>query len=167
MSENKRGFKTVPFTRARQLVIDAGRMGRRNHNIHALLELDITEARQRLREYKERTGESFSLSAFLIACIGQAVEADRMVHAYRNWRDQLVIYESVNVLITVEIDLGDRKFPMIHMIRDANHRSPKSIHDEIRAIKTNPSPGKNTSFMRVFSLAAGVPAGSHLPRCDA
>jgi pyruvate/2-oxoglutarate dehydrogenase complex dihydrolipoamide acyltransferase (E2) component len=152
MSKRKPGFRRVPFTRARQLVVDAGRMGRRNHNIHALVEFDVNEARRRIDACRAETGESFSFSAFLIACIARAVDQDRMVHAYRSWRNTLTIHDEVSVLMTVEIDFADGKFPVVHMIRAANHRSARDIHTEIRNVQADPKPASQTAMMRYFPL---------------
>jgi hypothetical protein len=34
-----------------------------------------------------------SFTAFLAACVGHAVDMNKSVHAYRNWRNQLVLEE--------------------------------------------------------------------------
>lgn len=58
--------------------------------LRCLVEVDVTKARQCIREHKEKTGESLSFTAFVIACLGRAVKANKGVHAYRNWRNQLI-----------------------------------------------------------------------------
>lgn len=113
-------------------------MGRRRHSIRGLVELDVTAPRERLRAYQSRTGENLSFSAFVIACIGGAVDADRSVQAYRNRRNQLIVFDDVDVLIAIEIQLGGQRFPLLHPIRAANRRGVRDIHDEIRAIQANP-----------------------------
>ena len=42
-------WRAMPFPRERKLVIDAVRYGKRKHTIHGLLEIDVTEARRRIR----------------------------------------------------------------------------------------------------------------------
>jgi hypothetical protein len=42
MKKNYDDYEIVPFTKMRRLVIDAGRIGRRKHTIHALVEMDVT-----------------------------------------------------------------------------------------------------------------------------
>ncbi|HBY94578.1 MAG TPA: dehydrogenase [Chloroflexi bacterium] len=127
-------------------------MARRRHVIHGLLEVDVTEARRRLREHKQRTGERLSFSAFIIACVGRAVDMDRSVHAYRNWRNQLIVFDDVDILIAIEIPAGDRTFPLLHPIRAANRRSARDIHTEIRAMQTAPQRSESTLFLRWFPL---------------
>jgi pyruvate/2-oxoglutarate dehydrogenase complex dihydrolipoamide acyltransferase (E2) component len=81
------GYTVVPFSRMRRFSIDAGHLGRKRHTVHGLLELDVTAARQHIREHKARTGETLSFTAFIITCLAQAVDEHKEVHAYRNWRN--------------------------------------------------------------------------------
>jgi hypothetical protein len=66
-------YREVPFPAARHLVIDSGRMGVRRHLSHGLLEVDVTRPRQSMLEHKARTGESLSFTAFVVACLAQAI----------------------------------------------------------------------------------------------
>jgi pyruvate/2-oxoglutarate dehydrogenase complex dihydrolipoamide acyltransferase (E2) component len=142
----------------RRLVMDAGWMARRRHMMHGFLEMDVTIARQVLQEYKARTGERISFTAFFLACLGEAVEQDKRVHACRNWRNQLIIFDDVDVLLSIEIDVGQEKFPLVHTMRAVNRRTVRSIHDEIRAIQANPasSAAARGSLMRWLYLLPGV-----------
>jgi hypothetical protein len=65
----------------REASLDLLREARRRHMIHALLEVDVTFARQVLRRHKARTGESLSFTAFVITCLARAVDEDRIIHA--------------------------------------------------------------------------------------
>ncbi len=151
MSPSRRErYEIRPFPRSRQLVLDAGWNGRRRPMIHGLVEFDVTEPRRRLRAHKTRTGETFSFTAFIIGCLGQAVEADRLLHAYRDWRGRLILFDEVDVLITIEVELDGRPFPMLHIIRAANRRSARAIHDEIRAVQAGPERSTLTGFLRWF-----------------
>jgi len=47
---------------------------RRKNTIWAFGAADITEARKKIREHKEKTGESISFTAFLIACYARVLE---------------------------------------------------------------------------------------------
>lgn len=57
--------------------MDFGRLTRKRHMIHALSEVDVTKVYQYIEEHQARTGETFSFTAFLAACIGQAVDRDK------------------------------------------------------------------------------------------
>ena len=115
-------FTIAPYPRSRAFVVDAARVAAGKHMIHGLVEFDVTEARARLRVHKERSGESLSFTAFVLHCVGAAVAEDRMVHACRDWRGRLVLFDDVDINTIIEIELEGRRFPLAHIIRAANRR---------------------------------------------
>ena len=137
-NEPGQGFTVHPFPASRRLVLDAMHAGSRRHMIHGLVEFDVTEARRILREHKERSGESLSFTAFVLHCVGAAVAQDRMVHACKDWRGRLVLFDDVDVNTIIEIELEERRFPLAHVVRAANRRSVRELHDEIRRVQSNP-----------------------------
>jgi len=160
MSGNKNrkkqnGYTIAPFPRERQLVIDTSRLRKRKHSIHGLVEVDVTNIRQYLREHKTRTGERLSFTAYILFCLGHAVEENKAVHAYRNWRGQLVLFDDVDVTTIIEVNLEDQTFPLAHIVRGTNKRSFRDIHEEIRAVQNNPqqSPsGQRWKWAKMFAV---------------
>ena len=150
MTNEQRGYTVKPFSRNRQLILDAGWIAHRKHMFHGLIQVDVTKPRRFMREHKARSGESLSFTAFIVACVGCAVDQDKRVHAYRDWRNRLILFDDVDVLIAVEIEIDGRKFPLVHVIRAANQRTFRDIHDEIRAIQADPSRSREMSFVRFF-----------------
>src|SRR6266511_4613393 len=122
-------YTQSPFPAARQIVIDAGRQGSRRHLIHGLLELDVTPVRQQLRNHKQQTGEGLSFTAFIVRSLAASIDLDRRVQAYRDWRNRLIVFDEVDVVTLIETERDGVALP--HIIRAANARSVKSIHDEI------------------------------------
>jgi len=138
MGKKQKNFTAVPFPRTRTIVVDALRMGHKKHTIHGLIEVDVTKIRQYLHEHQEKTGEKLSFTAFIASCLGKAVSENKYLHAYRNWRNQLILFDEVDISTIIEIELEGHKFPLAHVIRAANKRSFRSIHNEIREIQNNP-----------------------------
>ena len=101
MSKDNHSYTTIPFPKIRRLMVDGGRLGRQKHLIHGLVEIDVTQARQIIHEHKARTGEVLSFTAFVMACLGRAVDMNKHMQAYRNWRDQLVIFDDGQVVDVV------------------------------------------------------------------
>src|SRR5438270_8515556 len=135
MKKSHEGYKIVPFPRMRHLMITIGRLTRHKHIIRGLVEIDVTRARQFMREHKARTGESLSFTAFLAACVGHAVEMNKEVHAYRNWRNQLVLFDDVDINIMVERDMQGHKLSVPRIVRVANNKTIRDIQEEIRAVQ--------------------------------
>jgi pyruvate/2-oxoglutarate dehydrogenase complex dihydrolipoamide acyltransferase (E2) component len=175
MAQKKRmSCEVEPFPKMRKIVVDFLRLARGKHTIHGLTEADVTHARRVLREYKARTGESLSFTAFIIACLGQAVDENKIVHAYRNWRNQLVLFDEVDISIIIEVKKPEvlagpsqhgespserseesGTFPFAHVLRAVNKRTVRDIHQEIRAIQTQPQSSRGLEqwgFMRWFLL---------------
>jgi pyruvate/2-oxoglutarate dehydrogenase complex dihydrolipoamide acyltransferase (E2) component len=135
MAEGRNAYEVLPFPRMRRLVLDAGHLSRGRHIMHGLVEADVTDARQYLQRYKTHSGESLSFTAFIIACVGRAVDENKAVHAYRDWRNRLIVFDEVDVLTGIEVELHGQPFPALHPLRAVNRRNVHDIHHEIRSVK--------------------------------
>jgi pyruvate/2-oxoglutarate dehydrogenase complex dihydrolipoamide acyltransferase (E2) component len=147
----------VPFPRSRQIVIDFMRLGRQQHTIHGLVEIDVTVPRRIIRERKAKTGENLSFTAFIATCLGKAVDRNKIVHAYRNRWNRLILFNEVDIATLFEIEYEGRSFPLAHVIRAANKRSFREIHEEIRAIQTQPTNSKGWQQWSFMSLVLLLP----------
>src|SRR5438132_9830444 len=70
------GYDVVPLPPLQHQMMDWLEVAHRQHTMHALIEVDVTDARQAIREYRARTGAPLSLTAFVIACLARAIDAD-------------------------------------------------------------------------------------------
>lgn len=150
MSKNQESFTIESIPAMRRFALDAGYLGRKRHMVHGLIEVDVTEVREYFRDHKARTGESLSFTAFIIYCLGQAIGENPHLHAYRNWRNQLVIFEDVNINSMVETERNGRKIAMPHVFKAVNRKSFRDIHQEIRATKEKPAQTTESNFMGWF-----------------
>ncbi|MBI4789189.1 MAG: 2-oxo acid dehydrogenase subunit E2 [Chloroflexi bacterium] len=141
-----------PFPATRNPVVDAGRLGSRRHLIHGLMELDVTTARAYFRAHKARTGASLSFTGFLVACWAHAIEGNKSVQAYRNWRNQLVIFDDVDVVILIETQIGGVALP--HILRGASRKTFRQINDEIRGVQSDPSQSSQTGPLMEWGARA-------------
>ncbi len=138
MSKRPTDYAILPFPRERQVIVEGGRLASRKHTVYALIEVDVTGPRQFIREHKAQTGETLSFTAFIIACLGKAIDENKMMHAYRDWRNRFILFDEVDVNTMVEIELAGRKMVLPHFIRAANKRTFEDIHAEIRATQARP-----------------------------
>lgn len=149
-------FEVKPFPRARHDIVDSLEVGVRRHMVHALLELDVTRPRQLLREHEARTGEKLPFTAFLVASLGRAIDRDKRLHAYRDWRGRLVLFDEVDVVTLVESEVNGVAVP--HVLRAANRRSVKELHDELRRVQAEPQSSAQRSgvLARLSRFTPGV-----------
>ncbi|WP_425499578.1 2-oxo acid dehydrogenase subunit E2 [Halogeometricum luteum] len=149
-----RGYTREPFSPRRRATVDAMRMAGRRNDVHGLVTFDVTEARRRIREREAETGERLSFTAFVAYCLARAVAADPRVQAYRDWRGRLVVFDDADVMVVVEREVDGERVGLPHVVRAANRRSLRSIHDEIRTAQRAPEP---THRNRWLNLAARLP----------
>ncbi len=131
-------YDVIPFPLIRRLVVDSGRNGKRKRSVLALIEVDVINTRQIMADYKTKVGESLSFTAFIINCLGKAIDSKRIVYARRDFRGRLYLFHDVDCAVMVEIGLEIQKFPLAHVLRGINKRSFGSIHEEVRAVKRDP-----------------------------
>ncbi len=162
MKRNQHDYMIAPYPKMRRVLSAMLGTVQRKHMMHGLVEMDVTKAHQFMHEYKARTGESLSFTAFIVTCLAHAVDENKSVHAYRKGRNKLVLFDDVDVTVQVERKMGSQKIAALsipatvssqedgpkhadvnktdrvdtmfpHIIRAANKKTFWEIHREIRA----------------------------------
>lgn len=133
-------YQIVEFPAGRRIWVNTLELSWPAHAIYGLLEVDVTVARERIAEHKLRTGESLSFTGYLAYCLACAVEENKTIQSYRKGDRQLIRFEDVNVGLMIEGKAGDKRVLMGHVIRAANRKSYREIHDEIRKVQSEPVP---------------------------
>ena len=129
------GYKIEPFDRIRELVIDVMIPAQKKHNIHILFEADVTDVRKHLRKQKAETGESISLTAFLIKCTATATMANKRLSARRISARRLVVCDDIHVNCMVEIEIDGEKGPAALFVRQANRKDVVEISGELAGFR--------------------------------
>lgn len=142
----------LPYPRTRLLMVDGGRLGLKQHTVHGLVEFDITCARAAIRAHKAQTGETLSFTAFFLACLGKALDMNRHLHAYRSWRNQLIVFDEVDVNTLFEVEVEGKKTIRPHILRGVNKKSFRELHDEIRAFQQEHRGSAEARFIDWFIL---------------
>lgn len=124
--------QVVPYPKIRRFLEAAIHSTHNKPMIHGLLEVDVTEARAFLRDHRAKTGQPFSFTAFLIACVGKAVDEHKAVHAMRLGSRRLIIFRDVDVLTYIEREIAGQQQIMPYIVRAANRKTFVEIHQEIR-----------------------------------
>ncbi len=135
MKQQHADYQVVPYPKYRRWMVAAFRSTHHKPMIHGLLEVDVSRARAFLREHQAQTGESLSFTAFLIACLAKAVDEHKAVQAIRFGSKRLILFDEVDVLTDIERDVAGQKYIVPTIIRAANRKTVRELHDEIRAAK--------------------------------
>ncbi len=128
MGDTKRPFEVRPFPRLRELTVDGGRLAARKHSIHGLIEVDVTTPRRLIHEHEAKTGERLSFTAFVIACLGRAVELHKSVYAYRDWRNRLILFDEVDVNTMIDAEVAGHRTVLAHFLRAVNRRACRTLY---------------------------------------
>ena len=136
MKQKHTDYKVVPNPKLLRWFAAAFRSAQHTPMMHGLLEVDVTRAREFLREQKATTGGSLSFTAFLIACLAKAIDEHKAVQAFRLGSKRLILFEEVDVFTFIERDVDGQVPIMPTIIRAANRKTVREIHHEIRAAQT-------------------------------
>jgi pyruvate/2-oxoglutarate dehydrogenase complex dihydrolipoamide acyltransferase (E2) component len=133
-------YQDVEFTPGRRIWANTLALSWPVHTIYGLLEVDVTLARRLIVDHKARTGEAISFAGFLTYCLARAVDEDKSIQSYRKGNKQQIMFEDVNVGLMVEHKDGETRRLMGHVVKAANRKSLREIHDEIRRVQSEPAP---------------------------
>jgi pyruvate/2-oxoglutarate dehydrogenase complex dihydrolipoamide acyltransferase (E2) component len=122
--------------------------------MYGLMEVDVTKA-LRILGASERPA---SLTAFVVASVARSAAAHPEVHAYRNWRGQLVTHRHVDVATMVEISTEQGPFGFPHVLQDADIRDVPDLTAELHRVKREPSASHNGRWLqRAGPLSVRIP----------
>ena len=124
-------YYTIPFSNSRGVVEDFISVGKKTMKVYAVGDDDVTYAREKIREYKEK-GVSLSFSAFILYCFVQTVHENPRMQAIKLRRRKMVIFEDVDVHFLVEREVKGVKVPTTVLIRKAQDKSILDLTDILR-----------------------------------
>jgi pyruvate/2-oxoglutarate dehydrogenase complex dihydrolipoamide acyltransferase (E2) component len=140
MNESVTPYHLIDLTPSRRAWVSLLNLSWRPHTMYGLLEVDVTLARRVIADHKAHTGETLSFTGYLAFCLARAVEDNKLVQAHLKNRRQLVVFDDVDIGLMVEHKIGETRALMGHVIRGANHKTYRQIHEEIRAVQSAPVP---------------------------
>jgi pyruvate/2-oxoglutarate dehydrogenase complex dihydrolipoamide acyltransferase (E2) component len=125
-------YQETGFPAIKRSVGDVFVFSRSKHYILGLLEVDVTDARQRIRRHEADTGDKLSFTAWVAKCLAQAISEDPAANSFRRGSRRVVAFEDVDVLVVVEKGVGARRFPVPYLVRKANEKTVQAISEEVR-----------------------------------
>ena len=151
-------YEVIKFPKERKMVIDIMEQGMKKHYIKGLVELDVTNGREQIKNYKLNYGKRLSFTGWLLKCIGQAASENKDVHALRKGKKKIYRFDDVDISIMVEKIIDGQKIPLPVIIRKTNEKTVEEITHEIRdaqseAVNEDVLLGlkKEEKFKRIFT----------------
>jgi len=129
--KRNREYTIQPFTYNRRNITLFLEEAKRKHIVYALLEVDVTTARN-IIHHQKRQGKDISFTGWLIKCISQAAVEHRELNSYRQGRKKIIVFDDVDVPITIERTSNNETRPVPYIIRKVNKKTLEAITSEIR-----------------------------------
>lgn len=130
----KASYQRITLPASRIATYDVGRIGRKKHHIYGLVEIDITDARDRIRGLI-REGSTVSLHSWLIKCIGDTISTHRFVQGIRKGSREQIIFDDVDISIPIERIVDGKAVPLVALIRKVDAKSVEEIAQEISSMR--------------------------------
>ena len=137
----------------RRVIVDIGAASSRRHAIPAWFSADVTEVWEEL----QRRGRP-SMTVYVAGTLARAVNRHPRMHAVRDLRRRLVVFDDVDVNISVEVEADGQPFPMNHVLRSAQSRTLDDLHDEVQAVKTDPRQSPTSGLGAPLRAYLALPA---------
>ncbi len=120
MNKQHDDYQIIPYPKLRRALANTLHSAQHKPMIHGLIDVDVTKAHEFLQEHKAKTGESLSFTAFIIACLAQAVDENKSLQACRKGSKHLAVFDDVDVATVIEREMTGQKQPIVYIIRAAN-----------------------------------------------
>ena len=121
------GYRVVPYASAQHVAVDWNAVMSRQHTIHGLLELDVTETRRAIHRHRRMSGQHLSFTALMVASFAHAIGQDPTLQAYRKGKGQVVVFDDVDVAVLVEQTIEGERVPVPHIVRPIGRLRSKSM----------------------------------------
>jgi pyruvate/2-oxoglutarate dehydrogenase complex dihydrolipoamide acyltransferase (E2) component len=153
----------IEYPSSRQLTMDLGKIGRGKHHVKALLEVDVTEARQKIRQYRQG-GKKIAFTAWLIKVIADCAALHPPVSGFNRPRgNKVVVFKDVDVSIVVEKAVSGTRVPLPYVIRKADQKTLDQIHAEIEAARSQTVEDEGNYVLGEQYSTTGLKLFVHLP----
>ena len=123
-------YREEKFPKSRIATIDVCELSSRKHHVTGMLEIDVTEAREKIKRYKREKGR-ISFTAWLISTISHTISDYESIAAFLKGSRKVLIFDDVNVSIVVEKKISGTRVPLPLIIEKADKRSIESITEQI------------------------------------
>jgi len=123
-------FKIQKFPITRIASIDVCAVGQQKHHITAMIEIDVTISREKIRKYRKEINP-ISFNAWLIKVLSLTIKDHEPAAAYLKGKNKVLIFKDINVSIVIEKEINGQKVPIPLILEKANERSIESITCQI------------------------------------
>ena len=137
MNKNS-GYTSIPMTFNRRAVIASASVTKEKNAIHCVTEVDISTPRRLIQEHFQNTGEKLSMTAYIVTCLAQVIKDHPLLNSFHKGRRQIIL-DDVTVSVLIEREINGEKVPEPVGIKQAQLKTHREIHNEIRTAQKKTS----------------------------
>lgn len=146
-SKNHPQFQVTTFPKNRISTFDIGVMSKEKHCIPALLEVDVTNLRKRVKLQKSK-GIRTSFTAELLVIIAQSLSEHPQIAAYLLNKQQTAMFNSIDITVVVEKAVENSRIPIPYVIHKANTKTGTEIAQEIAEARKSPLESTERAYLK-------------------
>jgi len=127
----KKNIIRTIYPQVRKFTADTGRINQEKHYIRTLLEVDVTQALQNLKDFRA-PGKKVSFMAWFIKILADCVADHPPVDGVQGRHNTVYSFKNIDVSTIVEKRVEGVGVPLPLVLRDVNHRTVSEVEEEIR-----------------------------------
>ncbi len=126
----------------RNVVLDIMAEGRRKNTIQLLFDADASAMLDQLQHINsQRTAQNttqITVTSYIAKALADTVAAAPRIHAYRNSRNELVIFDNVDLSVMIERKVEGARMPIPYIVRAANQKPLDELDQMLQTARTMP-----------------------------
>lgn len=125
--------------------------GWKKHTIHALIEIDVTDARASIQNHFEHTKEKISFTGWIVKCVAEAISQQKELNSFRKGKNHLIYFDDIDIAVPIERTINNEQVPMAYIVRKAQNKTIQQITKEIRSVQHQQLDGKKQVLGETFT----------------
>lgn len=105
------------------------------HNMHALVEFDVTDTRKHLRDLR-KSGVNISFFSYLLFVIAKVLEENKELNLIRKGK-RIYYFDEIDIDVPIEVRQNGIVVPRKYVVKDASRKTAEAISLEIEKAKTD------------------------------
>jgi pyruvate/2-oxoglutarate dehydrogenase complex dihydrolipoamide acyltransferase (E2) component len=139
MNNKRKMAKEVSYTvgvfpKNRDIVVEAVSMSKYYNHVMGFIEADVSKAVEIMDNYKKKTGETISLTAWVMRCMALVTSEIPETRTFKWRRRRTVTFDDVDVKCMIEREIEGKKIPIHYLFRKADKKSFKELQEELRSV---------------------------------
>lgn len=132
-------YHIIKEHRYRKLVRDALWLGRKRKYISEYIEMDITNVRKNIREYRRTNNTSLSLNAYFIKVISRCLKKYPIMNSHRLFGGSIAQFNKIDTFYPIELKENGELVLAATLFRNTDEVHITKIHDKLESLKNGNS----------------------------